>query len=153
MGSKITVYERENRYIDCKGFCPTKRETFAKFAILWNWYYGKAILTAPSRRDPGHWSFVRKTLLGPRPKPHLKLACKPVDYTCKLAVYTCKVLNFRFTSVTLITLLDTVEVTPFFSQFSGKLHVIHCKLPVYTCKLLVYTCKLPVYSKAVVYNL
>ena len=70
----------------------------------------------------------RKTLLGARPKPHLKLACNPVDYTCKLvdyicklvdytcklAVYTCKVLNFRFTSVALITLLDTVEVTPFF---------------------------------------
>ena len=72
--------------------------------------------------------------------------CKLADYTCKLMVYTCKVLNFRFTSVTLITLLDTVEVTPFFSQFSGKLHVIHCKL-------LVYTCKPPVYSKAVVYNL
>ena len=86
--------------------------------------------------------------------------CKPVDYTCKLAVdtckpavYTCKVLNFRFTSVTLITLLDTVEVTPFFSQFSGKLHVIHCKLLVYTCKLPVYTCKPPVYSKGAVYNL
>ena len=27
-----------------------------------------------------YWSFVRKTLLGPRPKPHLKLACNPVDY-------------------------------------------------------------------------
>ena len=35
----------------------------------------------------------------------------------KLAVYTCKVLNFRFTSVTLITLLGTVEVTPFFHNF------------------------------------
>ena len=59
------------------------------------------------------------------------------------AVYTCKVLNFRFISVTLITLLDTVEATPFFSQFSGKLHVIRCKLPVHTCKL-------PVYSKVAV---
>ena len=102
----------------------------------------------------------RKTLFDARPKPHLKLACnladytcnlvdytcnpadytcKPGDYTCKLVVYTCKVLNFRFTSVTLTTLLDTVEVTPFFSQFSGKLHVI-------CCKPLVYACKLPVYN-------
>ena len=79
--------------------------------------------------------------------------CNLADYTCNLVDYMCKVLNFRFTSVTLITLLDTVEVTPIFSQFSGKLHVIHCKPPVYTCKLLVYTCKLPVYNKAAVYNL
>ena len=45
--------------------------------------------------------------------------CKLVDYSkvavykCKPAVYTCKVLNSRFTTVLLITLLDTVEVTPF----------------------------------------
>ena len=35
------------------------------------------------------WSFVWKTLLGPRPKPHhdlhfLLLVCKPADYTWKL---------------------------------------------------------------------
>ena len=47
-----------------------------------------------------------------------------------------------------MTLLDTVEVTPFFSQFFGKLHVIQCKPLVYTYKLPVSTCKLPVYSKA-----
>ena len=77
-----------------------------------------------SAKETFNWSFVRKTLLGPRPKPHLKLACNPADYTCKLAdytcklaVYTCKVLNFRFTSVTLITLLDTVRGNTFFSQF------------------------------------
>ena len=53
--------------------------------------------------------------------------CKPVDYTCKLVDYTCKpvvytwkVLNFRFTAHILITVLDTVEVTPFFTN------VIHC---------------------------
>ena len=44
--------------------------------------------------------------------------CKVVVYTCKPAVYSCKVLNFRFTTVILITLLDTVEVTPFFQFFA-----------------------------------
>ena len=43
--------------------------------------------------------------------------CKVAVYTCKLVVYSCKVLNFRFTTVILITLLDTVEVTPFFQVF------------------------------------
>ena len=49
--------------------------------------------------------------------------CKLADYSkaavykCKLPVYTCKVLNSRFTTVILITLLDTVEVTPFFQIF------------------------------------
>ena len=43
--------------------------------------------------------------------------CKAVVHTCKLVVYSCKVLNFRFTTVILITLLDTVEVTPFFQFF------------------------------------
>ena len=43
--------------------------------------------------------------------------CKVAVYTCKPAVYSCKVLNFRFTTVILITLLDTVEVTPFFQFF------------------------------------
>ena len=43
--------------------------------------------------------------------------CKVVVYKCKLAVYTSKVLNSRFTTVLLISLLDTVEVTPFFQFF------------------------------------
>ena len=43
--------------------------------------------------------------------------CKVAVYMCKLVVYTCKVLNSRFTTVLLITLLDTVEVTPFFQIF------------------------------------
>ena len=55
------------------------------------------------------------------------IRCKPVVYTCQLAVYncqlvvyTCKVLNFRFTAPILITVLDTVEVTPFFWSFVWK---------------------------------
>ena len=43
--------------------------------------------------------------------------CRVAVYTCKPVVYSCKVLNFRFTTVILITLLDTVEVTPFFQFF------------------------------------
>ena len=39
----------------------------------------------------------------------------PPDY-CNLVDYTCKLLNFRFTTPILITVLDTVEVTPFFSK-------------------------------------
>ena len=62
-----------------------------------------------------------------------------VDYTCNLADYTCKVLNFRFTAPILITVLDTVEVTPFFfKNFSPCFEV---------------ACKSAVYSKAVVQNL
>ena len=70
--------------------------------------------------------------------------CKLVDYSkavvykCKLAVYTCKILNSRFTTVLLISLLDTVEVTPFF-QF------LFCKAVVYRCKLLLYY-KPPLYK-------
>ena len=54
--------------------------------------------------------------------------CKVADYS-EAAVYTCKVLNSRFTTVLLIALLDTVEVTPFFQIF-------FCKAVVYRCKLL-----------------
>ena len=73
------------------------------------------------------------------------ICCKPAVYTCKLADYTCKVLNSRFTTVLLISLLDTVEVTPFFQFF--------CKAVVYMCKWVVYTCKLPLYCNPLVYNL
>ena len=65
-------------------------------------------------------------------------SCKLVVYKCKLAVYTCKVLNSRFTTVLVITLLDTVEVTPFFQIF-------FCKAVVYRCKLLLYY-KPPLYK-------
>ena len=70
---------------------------------------------------------------------------------CKPVVYTCKVLNSRFTTVLLITLLDTVEVTPFFQflfvkqWFTGvnccftiNHHFTSCKLPLY--------CKPPLYK-------
>ena len=54
--------------------------------------------------------FIWKTLLGARPKPHGKVACKPVVYKCKLMVYKCAVyivnwqwavyiVNWQFTSV------------------------------------------------------
>ena len=61
-------------------------------------------------------------------------------------VYTCKVLNSRFTTVLPITLLDTVEVTPFFQIF-------FCKAVVYMCKLVVYRCKLLLYCKPLLYKL
>ena len=116
-----------------------------------------------------YWSFVWKTLLGPRPKLHHDLhffcLCKPAVYTCNLAVYTCnpavytckpavytwKVLNFRFTAPILITVLDTVEVTPFFS----KNFPLVLKLPVnrqFTVKQWFRTCKVVIYSKAAVYT-
>ena len=60
--------------------------------------------------------------------------CKLVVYNCKLVVYNCKVLNFSFTTVILITLLDTVEVTPFFQFFL-------CKAVVYSCKTVANTPK------------
>ena len=84
---------------------------------------------------------------------------KAADYKCKLPVYTCKVLNSRFTTVLLITLLDTVEVTPFFQicffvkqwftcvnqWFTG----VNCCFTINhhftSCKLLLY-CKLPLYK-------
>ena len=74
------------------------------------------------------------------------------DYTCNLADYTCKVLNFRFTAPILITVLDTVEVTPFFS----KIFPLVLKLPVnrqFTVKQWFRTCKVVIYIKAAVYNL
>ena len=45
--------------------------------------------------------------------------CKVADYS-KAAVYTWKVLHFMFTVPILITVLDTVEVTPFFKFFFVK---------------------------------
>ena len=72
-------------------------------------------------------------------------SCKPPLYKCKLAVYTCEVLNSRFTTVLLITLLDTVEVTSSFQFFFGKAVVYMCKPVVYRCKLLLY-CKPPLYK-------
>ena len=35
------------------------------------------------------WYFIyQKTLLGPRPKPHEKVACKPQIYQCKPPIYS-----------------------------------------------------------------
>ena len=66
--------------------------------------------------------------------------CK-VTVDSKVAVYNCKLLKLNFRYVLLITLLDTVEVTP-----RPKAHFeVACKLAVYS--------KVVVYSKVAVYNL
>ena len=57
------------------------------------------------------WSFVNRQITSCIPADYSKAA----DYS-KEADYTCKLLNFRFTTYILITVLDTVEVTPFFSK-------------------------------------
>ena len=78
--------------------------------------------------------------------------CNPADYMCNPVDYTCKLLNFRFTTPILITVLDTVEVTPFFS----KIFPLVLKLPVnwqFTVKQWCRTCKVVIYIKAAVYNL
>ena len=78
--------------------------------------------------------------------------CNLADYMCNLADYMCKLLNFRFTTPILITVLDTVEVTPFFS----KIFPLVLKLPVnwqFTVKQWCITCKVVIYIKAAVYNL
>ena len=56
---------------------------------------------------------------------------------CNLADYTCKLLNFRFTTPILITMLDTVEVTPFLQKFFP----LSSNLADYTCNPVDYTCK------------
>ena len=71
--------------------------------------------------------------------------CKLADYS-KVVVYKCKVLNSRFTTVLLISLLDTVQVTPFFQ-------IYFCKTVIYMCKPVVYRCKLLLYYKAPLYKL
>ena len=84
--------------------------------------------------------------------------CKLAVYKCKPEVYTCKVLNSRFTTVLLITLLDTVELTPFFQFFFVKQWFtcvnqwftgVNCCFTVNhhftSCKLLLY-CKPPLYK-------
>ena len=69
---------------------------------------------------------------------------KAVVYKCKPAVYTCKVLDSRFTTVLLISLLDTVEVTPFFQFFFVKQQFtgVNCHFTINhyftSCKLLIY---------------
>ena len=96
-----------------------------------------------------------------------KVACKLAVYKCQLAVYTlvvynCKLLKLKFTCVLLITLLDTVEVTPFlvfcfiWKTFLGARPKPHgkvaCKPAFYKCKPAVYKCKLAIYSKSAVYT-
>ena len=90
--------------------------------------------------------------------------CKPVDYSkvavyskaavykCKPAVYTCKVFNSRFTTVLLITLLDTVQVTPFFQIFFVKQWFtgVNC---CFTINHHFTSCKLPLYCKPPLYKL
>ena len=68
--------------------------------------------------------------------PLVMVYSKAAVYKCKLMVYTCKVLNSRFTTVLLRTLLHTVEVTPFFQIF-------FCVKQWFTC---VYRCKPPLYK-------
>ena len=58
-------------------------------------------------------------------KCKLAVHSKVAVYKCKPAVYTCRVLNSRFTTVLLITLLDTVEVTPSFQFFCVKQWFTH----------------------------
>ena len=89
------------------------------------------------------WSFINRRITSCKLADYSKVVvykCKVVDYSkvvvykCKVvdyskaAVYTCKVLNSRFTTVLLITLLDTVEVTPFFQIIFVKQWFTGCKL-------------------------
>ena len=95
--------------------------------------------------------------------------CKVVDYS-KVVVYTWKVLHFMFTAPILITVLDTVEVTPFFQFFFCKaaiaslqhkppIDTLQCKPPIASlqckphitslqCKSIIDSlqCKLPIAS-------
>ena len=70
--------------------------------------------------------------------------CKVADYS-KVVVYTWKVLHFMFTVPILITVLDTVEVTPFFQFYFVKhplpVYNVNHPLPVY-----IVNCPLPVYN-------
>ena len=67
--------------------------------------------------------------------------CNLVDYTCNPPDYTCKLLNFRFTTPILITVLDTVEVTPFFSKiFPLVLRCVICVICQITCVICWITC-------------
>ena len=65
------------------------------------------------------WSFVTvssKAAVSSKAEVYSKAMvykCKVVVYKYKVAVYTCKVLNSKFTTVLLRTVLDTVEVTSF----------------------------------------
>ena len=107
------------------------------------------------------WSFVKWRFSKCKPVDYSNAAvytCKLVDYSkvavykCKLAVYTCKVLNYRFTTFLLITLLDTVEVTPFFQFFFVKQWFtgVNC---CFTINHHFTSCKLPLYCKPWLYKL
>ena len=95
--------------------------TMKKVGVLSKWSF-------VNRRITVKWQFKlvdysKVVVYKCKPADYSKVAvykCKPVDYSraavykCKPAVCTCKVLNSRFTTVLVITLLDTVEVTSFF---------------------------------------
>ena len=80
-----------------------------KVAVLSKWSLVNWRFTSVNQRITVNWQFTSVN--------QQITSCKPAVYKCKPAVYTCKVLNSRFTTVLLITLLDTVEVTPFFQIF------------------------------------
>ena len=94
------------------------------------------------------WSFIKQWFTSVNQQITVKQWFTSVNWwftSCKPVVYTCKVLNSRFTTV-LITLLDTVEETPFFQIF-------FCKAVVHMCKPVVYRCKLLLYYKPPLYKL
>ena len=102
------------------------------------------------------WSFVKWQFTSVNWQITVKrqfTSCKVAVYKCKWAVYTCKVLNSRFTTVLLITLLDTVEVTPFFQIFffvKQWFTGVNC---CFTINHHFTSCKLPLYCKPPLYKL
>ena len=75
--------------------------------------------------------FIERPYLVQDLKLILKVACKSTVYKCQPAVYksafyTCKLLKLGFTCVLLITLLDMVDVTPFFQFFFTVNHQFPC---------------------------
>ena len=64
--------------------------------FLFNFFHSKSPISTckmviyTCKWSSGNW-LVFHFILGARPKPHGKVACKPVVYKCKLAVYKCVV--------------------------------------------------------------
>ena len=87
---------------------PNKPE---KVAVLSKWSFVNQRITVKRQFTSVNWQITVKQWF---------TSCKLAVYKCKPVVYTCKVLNSRFTTVLVITLLDTVEVTSFFQIFFVK---------------------------------
>ena len=157
-----------NRQVKWRWFLLPTKYLMKKVAVLSKWSFVNRRITVKWRFTSVNWQItVKQQFTSVNWQITIKWQFTSVNWQITIKQFTslnwqftsCKVLNSRFTTVLLITLLDTVEVTPFFQIFFVK-QWFTCVNQWFTGVNCCFTinhhftsCKLPLYCKPPLYKL